>query len=119
MLCVFMNTIILTTEGLVSNQGEIILNKFNFSFTIIFTIDMGLKVFGMGVVDYLRDKMNVFDSIIVILSIIELALTGGSGGSALSAFRSVRIFRTFRVLRVTRLIRSLQYMKIIMSVVAE
>lgn len=106
MLCVLMNTIILTLDGLVSPEGEQILNQFNFSFTIIFTIDMGLKLVGMGLVDYLRDKMNIFDGLVVTLSLVELAI--GSGGSAISAFRSVRIFRTFRVLRVTRLIRSMQ-----------
>lgn len=67
---------------------------------------MGLKVIGLGLTDYLRDKMNVFDAFVVILSLVELAIFGG-GGSAISAFRSVRIFRTFRVLRVTKLIRSL------------
>lgn len=72
----------------------------------MFTIDMGLKLIGMGIVDYLRDKMNIFDGVVVTLSLVELAI--GTGGSAISAFRSVRIFRTFRVLRVTRLIRSLQ-----------
>lgn len=95
------------------------MNQLNFSFTIVFTVDMGLKIIGLGLVDYLRDRMNVFDAVIVSLSLVELVFFGTSGGSAISAFRSVRIFRTFRVLRVTRLIRSLQYMKIIMDVIAE
>ena len=86
------------------------LNQLNFTFTIIFTVDMGLKMFGQGVSEYLKDGMNVFDAIIVTLSLVELAFFGTGGGSAISAFRSVRIFRTFRVLRVTRLVRSLQYM---------
>ena len=58
-----------------------------------------------GLIGYYRDKMNCFDSLIVVLSFIEIIL--GSGNSAFSAFRSVRIFRAFRVLRVTKLIRSL------------
>jgi len=65
---------------------------------------MFLKMFGIGVAEYLKDAMNTFDAIIVSLSLIELFIFGG-GGSAISAFRSVRIFRTFRVLRVTRLVR--------------
>ncbi len=80
---------------------------------------MSLKIIGMGIVEYLRDKMNIFDGIIVVLSLVELAMFGGGGKSALSAFRSVRIFRTFRVLRVTRLVRSLQYMRVIMQVISE
>jgi len=56
------------------------------------------------VAEYLKDKMNVFDALIVSLSLFELFIFG-NGGSAISAFRSVRIFRIFRVLRMTRLIR--------------
>ena len=67
---------------------------------------MVLKMFGMGVGEYLKDNMNVFDAIIVCISLVELTIFGSGGGSAISAFRSVRIFRTFRVLRVTRYISS-------------
>lgn len=75
-------------------------------------------MYGMGVVEYLKDKMNVFDAIIVLLSLFELFFFGSGGGSAISAFRSVRIFRTFRVLRVTRMIRTLKIMQVIMKVVS-
>lgn len=78
---------------------------------------MGLKLIGMGVIEYIRDTMNIFDGLIVIISLIEIGLMSGKK-SAFSAFRSVRIFRAFRVLRVTKLIRSLQYMKIIMEVIS-
>ena len=29
----------------------------NYTFTIIFTIDMGLKIIGLGIIDYIKDKM--------------------------------------------------------------
>ena len=106
MLSVFGNTIILAMDGLLNKEGIEVQYQMNMAFTYIFTIDMGLKMFGQGVVEYLKDKMCAFDCIIVSLSLIELFIFG-SGGSAISAFRSVRIFRTFRVLRVTRLVRSL------------
>lgn len=106
MVCVFLNTLILAMEGLVEGDGAALLDEFNLVFTIIFTVDMGLKLIGMGVGEYVRDPMNSFDGIIVIISLVELALTSGKK-SAFSAFRSVRIFRAFRVLRVTKLIRSL------------
>lgn len=75
----------------------------------MFTIELGLKLIGMGPKNYIRDTMNIFDAIIVSLSLVELFMLGGStnGKSSLSAFRSVRIFRAFRVLRVTKLMRSL------------
>ena len=88
----------------------------NLAFTIIFTIDMGLKLIGYGFTGYAQDVMNVLDGSVVLLSLAELAFM--SKGGSVSAFRSIRIFRTFRVLRVTRLIRSLEYMSIIIDVFA-
>ena len=61
--------------------------------------------------------MNLFDSLIVIVSVIEQIFTS-SGRSAVTAFRTVRILRTFRVLRVTKLLRALSFMKIIIGVVS-
>lgn len=81
MLCVLGNTIVLSLDGLVEEEGSYILNQFNFSFTIIFTFDMGIKILGMGFIDYLKDKMNIFDCLIVMLSLIELVMLGGGGGS--------------------------------------
>ncbi len=79
---------------------------------------MGLKLIALTPWGYVRDRMNLFDGIIVSLSIFELTfMSGGSGSKAVSAFRAVRIFRTFRVLRVTRLLRSLQFMQVIISVI--
>jgi hypothetical protein len=118
LLCVVLNTIILASDGLISPSYQFFLRNCNSAFTIIFTIDMILKILGLGIVSYIKDKMNLFDSIIVILSITELAILNNTQNSGISAFRSVRIFRTFRVLRVTRLIRSLQYMRIITNVIS-
>lgn len=116
MSCVIINTIILALDGTVSKESSEILDQFNLAFTYIFAIDMALKIFGMGITEYLKDKMNLFDAIIVTLSLIELFFFGGA---AHAAFRSVRIFRIFRVLRVTRLIRQLHYMMVIIDVVAK
>ena len=116
-ISVLMNTVFLSLDGLLDSSEENLLNTFNQTFTIIFTIDMGLKVFAFGINEYLRDRMNIFDGLIVILSLIELTIFSG-GSSAISAFRSVRVFRVFRVLRVTRLIRSLKYMQVIMKVIS-
>jgi Ion transport protein len=60
--------------------------------------------------------MNIFDGMIVSLSIFEILFLSG-GSKAVSAFRAVRIFRTFRVLRVTRLLRGLEFMGKIVKVI--
>lgn len=63
--------------------------------------------------------MNIFDAVIVALSIFDMIFLSGSGGSrSFSAFRSVRFLRVFRVLRVTRLLRQMTFMKILIKVIS-
>jgi len=81
------------------------LSEFNTVCTSIFSIEMAMKIIGLGLIEYLKDRMNLIDAIIVILSLIEIFFMNGSG--SFTAFRAIRIFRTFRVVRVARLVRSL------------
>ena len=84
-----MNTLILSMDNLITGEENLkLMSNFNKAFTIIFAIEMGLKIFALGIFDYIRDNMNLFDGIIVILSIIELTILNQDGGnSAISAFR--------------------------------
>ena len=116
-LCVTLNTLILAIDHYgIDPKIEKIFNEINTAFTLIFVVEMSLKLMGLGIKNYLRETMNYLDGAVVILSIIELAFLSNSGG-ALSAFRTVRIFRTFRVLRVARLLRSMQSMQVIIGVI--
>lgn len=76
---------------------------------------MGLKIIAIGIMKYVKDKMNYLDGAVVLLSLIEVMIS--SGGGALSAFRTVRIFRTFRVLRVARILKSMKSMMNILAVI--
>ena len=129
-------------DGLVSTDTEKLLTTMNFVFTMIFAIEMCIKLYGLGVQGYVSDNFNTFDGIVVILSLIEIMIesitasnsttsstdcdpdvdsdcvaSASSGTSAISAFRAIRIFRTFRVLRVSRILRGLQFMQVIVDVV--
>lgn len=62
----------------------------------------------LGPRGYAQDRFNLFDALIVVSSLVELAisppdiLTGGAGGDAgggLSALRSFRVFRIFKLAR--------------------
>ncbi|KAL4431577.1 hypothetical protein ABPG74_017282 [Tetrahymena malaccensis] len=119
MICVIINTIILSLDGIVTDtQGLNTISQFNIAFTFIFAIDMFLKIIGDGFSEYVSDKMNIFDCIIVCLSLFELFfITETGSGSSFSAFRAIRILRVFRVLRVTRLVRSLQFMKLMITAI--
>ena len=65
---------------------------------------MIIKVIGMGPRLYIKDQFNVFDAIIVMLSIIDVIVsysmpTDGSdtGKGPISAFRAFRLLRVFKL----------------------
>ena len=64
----------------------------------IFTAEVILKVIGLGCRAFVKDRFNLFDTVVVVFSIIEVLLADGSGAtSSLRAFRLFRIFKIFRV----------------------
>lgn len=54
---------------------------------------MVLKCFGMGLKQYVKDGFNVFDSIIVIVGLLEFVNAGSKALTVLRAFRLLRIFK--------------------------
>lgn len=110
-----LNTIVLAMDGLFTNEDTInMLSNWNTFFTYLFICELVLKLIGLTPIGYVRDKMNIFDGVIVVLSIFELIFFSGQN-SAVSAFRALRIFR---VLRVTRLLRGLEFMTKIIKIIA-
>ena len=58
-------------------------------FTGIFTAEMVLKLIAMDPYEYFQQGWNIFDSIIVTLSLVELGLANVQGLSVLRSFRLV------------------------------
>lgn len=117
MACVVINTIILSIDHYgINKEFQDIIGKFNFSFTILFAVELTLKALALGRSAF-TETMDVLDSLIVVLSILELALLPNAG-STMSAFRAIRVLRTLRVLRATRVFRYLKPMSEIMAVVS-
>eukprot|EP00484_Ammonia_sp_Unknown_P007624 CAMPEP_0197073220 /NCGR_PEP_ID=MMETSP1384-20130603/210494_1 /TAXON_ID=29189 /ORGANISM="Ammonia sp." /LENGTH=1825 /DNA_ID=CAMNT_0042512053 /DNA_START=142 /DNA_END=5619 /DNA_ORIENTATION=+ len=99
---ILVNTIFLAIHwpGMTSELKEG-LNICNVIFTVLFTIELVIKLIGLGPERWWFDKFNVFDAVIVIVSVIELALPnaeGGNVGGALLAFRALRVLRVLRLL---------------------
>lgn len=59
-------------------------------FTGIFTAEMVLKLIALDPYEYFQQGWNIFDSIIVTLSLVELGLANVQGLSVLRSFRLVR-----------------------------
>lgn len=75
-ILVLANTIVLGLDGLVSYSFD----KLNVFFTLIFAIEQLLKIFSFGVNKYCKDGMNLFDLLIVLISLVDLMfLSTGSG----------------------------------------
>ena len=95
-------------DGTMTDSRSIFAFKLmNDIFTIIFSIEMCIKLLAYGIKGYVKDTINVFDGSIVIISLVEVIFLQGGDNKASSIFATVKIFRTFRVLRVTKLLRSL------------
>ena len=65
---------------------------------------MLIKILGLGVVEYSRDRFNIFDAFIVCISMLDLAVlmidhAEGFGGASLTAFRAIRVLRVFKLSR--------------------
>ena len=98
--CIGINTIILAMEKYPEHASDVQLffDITNYIFTAIFALEVILKIVGFGLKGFARDRFNIFDALIVIMSILELfIISGNSSFSALRAFRLFRIFKIFRV----------------------
>jgi hypothetical protein len=107
---IILNTISLGVEFAHMPQEMIdALAIINYFFTAVFTIEMILKIVGLGFRVYCRDNFNLFDCLVVCLSFVEIIieqLTGGGAGG-LSVFRSFRLFRVFKLARSWKDLRDL------------
>jgi hypothetical protein len=95
-----------------SADKQTILNNMNFGFSIIFIMEMLLKLIAFNKA-YFLSGWNIFDFFVVMASILDIILgyTGArtSQSSALSILP--QIARIFRVLRITRLLRMFKRFK--------
>lgn len=70
----------------------------NYFFTTIFTAESVLKIIALTPSKFLRNGWNVFDLIIVSVSLIELSLANVKGLSVLRSFRLVSNYHYLTVL---------------------
>ena len=70
------NTITLAIEKYPEDPEQTkISDLLNEIFTWIFVLEMVIKLTGLGFKNYIKDRMNIFDAIVVVLSIIDFVLT--------------------------------------------
>jgi len=72
LLCVCANTIVMALEGMVLNpDGILIMENISTIFTFLFLAEAILKLISLGITNYVRDKINIFDVFLVTISLVE------------------------------------------------
>ncbi|XP_062421881.1 sodium channel protein type 4 subunit alpha B isoform X2 [Pungitius pungitius] len=93
-ICIVLNTIFMAMEHYpMTEEFEELLSIGNLVFTGIFTAEMVLKLLAMDPYYYFQVGWNIFDSIIVTMSLVELGLADVQGLSVLRSFRLMRVFK--------------------------
>nr|AVX46624.1 sodium channel voltage gated type IV alpha A [Apteronotus albifrons] len=93
-ICIVLNTLFMSMEHYpMSEDFEHVLTVGNLVFTGIFTAEMVFKLIAMDPYYYFQVGWNIFDSIIVTLSLVELGLANVQGLSVLRSFRLLRVFK--------------------------
>jgi len=97
------NTIVLSLDRYPLSASESsALDLANAVFTVGFVVEMILKIIGTGLRTYVKSKYNLFDSFIVIISIVDLTLSYSGMSSNLGIISALRTFRLFRIFKLAR-----------------
>uniref|UniRef100_A0A8B9LPB2 Sodium channel protein n=1 Tax=Astyanax mexicanus TaxID=7994 RepID=A0A8B9LPB2_ASTMX len=93
-ICIVLNTLFMAMEHYpMTKEFNDVLSVGNLVFTGIFTAEMCLKVIALDPYYYFQEGWNIFDGIIVSLSLMELGLANVEGLSVLRSFRLLRVFK--------------------------
>ncbi|KAK5602625.1 Sodium channel protein type 4 subunit alpha A [Crenichthys baileyi] len=93
-ICIVLNTLFMAMEHYpMTPEFDNMLSVGNLVFTGIFAAEMFFKLIAMDPYYYFQVGWNIFDSIIVTLSLVELGLANVQGLSVLRSFRLLRVFK--------------------------
>uniref|UniRef100_A0A674PGM0 Sodium channel protein n=1 Tax=Takifugu rubripes TaxID=31033 RepID=A0A674PGM0_TAKRU len=93
-ICIILNTLFMAMEHYpMTTEFDNVLSVGNLVFTGIFTAEMCLKIIALDPYYYFQEGWNIFDGIIVSLSLMELGLANVEGLSVLRSFRLLRVFK--------------------------
>ena len=102
--CIVANTVLLAMDQYpMLKKEEDLQATLNRVCSGIFFFEMIIKLLGLGFKEYAADSFNLFDCVIVVISVFEFFIfilqIDFSSGGALSALRAVRLLRVFKLAR--------------------
>ncbi|XP_067115667.1 sodium channel, voltage-gated, type I-like, alpha [Osmerus mordax] len=93
-ICIVLNTVFMAIEHYPSSIAfNNMLSTGNLVFTGIFSAEMCFKIIAMDPYQYFQEKWNIFDGIVVTISLLEFGLASVPGMSVLRSFRLLRVFK--------------------------
>ncbi|RWS27821.1 sodium channel protein para-like protein [Leptotrombidium deliense] len=93
-LCIVVNTLFMAMDHHEMDPAfDQFLSSGNVFFTTTFAIEAFMKLIALSPKFYFREGWNIFDFVIVVLSVLELGLGAGQGLSVLRSFRLLRVFK--------------------------
>ncbi|XP_056341353.1 sodium channel protein type 5 subunit alpha-like [Oenanthe melanoleuca] len=106
-VCIVMNTLFMALEhNNMSPTFKFMLKIGNLVFTGIFIAEMILKIIALDPYYYFQQPWNIFDSVIVTLSLIELSFPKHKSKKERRKGGTLSVLRSFRLLRVFKLAKS-------------
>lgn len=106
MVLILFNTVFMSIESYEQPAWvTAVANYANLFFTVVFAVEMVLKLSGYGLKKYFSQGFNIFDCFIVIMSFVELLSPAGS--SSLSVLRAFRLLRIFKIIKSWKSLRRL------------
>ena len=108
--CIILNTVVLSLDSYPPIiQNHFVLDYLNIFFTLVFLLEMLVRMGALGVREYFRFKYYVFDCVVVVLSLADIVISFTLSNSSFSSGKGVvSAFRAFRLLRIFKLAKSWQ-----------
>ena len=121
-LVILVNSVVMMIDNPAEKTKNPIFDYIENVFLVLYTLEMVLKIFGMGLIidqkAYLRDSWNILDFVIVmssLLTLFEPAPVMNDDGTMPTEGGGLSALRSFRVLRPLRTISSVQGLKVLMG----
>jgi hypothetical protein len=114
------NTVTLMMDSYpISSPKLYLLEAFNAVLSLIFMLEMILKLIGLGFKKYFTDPVLLFDGFIVLMSVIELGLDPPPllGGDSHESSKSgvISVLRCFRLFRIIKLATKFKKVKLLLA----
>lgn len=113
---IVVNTVLMACEyhGMPADLARA-LELANYVLTGLFGLELLLKLAGLGVARYVADRFNIFDAVVVAVSLVEIVLAQ----SAVQTPGKLSVLRTFRLMRVFKLARSWTGLQLVLQTVLD